>query len=241
MGLEDLSILEISEGLTSIIWVICGTIVGIVMILRTKQFNYILTGIAWILMCSPWWASSIQFIIYITMNQTLDEKTYLLLTNVGITWGLLCWIYVFCVFAYPEWKNKLVLIYFIIVLVYQVLFLYLLFTNTKLIGTLTGLFNVNFGIIPLCFMIFGLLSILVTGIIFSRKSMKMDDPNIKWRGRFLLIAFILYTIGAMGDAAIPVESPLLTVITRLILIISGIAFYFGFFLPKKIGDWLIKS
>jgi hypothetical protein len=72
---------------------------------------------------------------------------------------------------------------------------------------------------------------LISGILIARQSIRSEKPEIKLKGKFLLIAFILFVIGAFADAVL-----LLTVITlpiiRIILISSSVLFYFGFILPK---------
>ena len=73
---------------------------------------------------------------------------------------------------------------------------------------------------------------------FSVKSIKVDDPEIKWKGKFLLIAWFSFTIGAILDAALPLTEITL-IIVRLILISSSIEFYLGFFLPDQLAKRLI--
>jgi hypothetical protein len=94
--------------------------------------------------------------------------------------------------------------------------------------------------LTLGFAIFGIFIALVTGMILGLKTIKSEDPFIKWKGRFLLIAFILFTVGAALDA-ISWSNLIVIFLIRFILILSAISYYFGFFLPKKAADWLIKA
>ena len=89
------------------------------------------------------------------------------------------------------------------------------------------------------FQIFAVFTTLVTGILFSKESMKVKDPLIKLKGKFLLVAFISFTIGALLDALLAF-TPLNLVIVRLILISSAIEYYFGFFVPKRLANWIIQ-
>ena len=75
---------------------------------------------------------------------------------------------------------------------------------------------------------------LITGLIFARESLKSDDSEIKLKGKILLIAFILFAIGAILD----VISNLVVsnIVARLIIVISSWLFYVGFVLP----DWTKK-
>ena len=80
---------------------------------------------------------------------------------------------------------------------------------------------------------------LIPGILIARESLKSEDREIKLKGRFLLIAFISWTIGALMDAALDPNIITLT-IARLILISSAIEFYCGFLLPERIKKIFLK-
>ena len=80
---------------------------------------------------------------------------------------------------------------------------------------------------------------LIPGILIARESLKSDDKEIKLKGRFLLAAFISWTIGAIMDAALQPNIITLT-IARLILISSALEFYTGFLLPEKVKKIFLK-
>jgi len=141
---------------------------------------------------------------------------------------------------YPDWEKKIVIISLVLIIPYEIVLMIFLLIDPNLIGTKVGIFN---SVPHLYVMIFDLLALLITittGILFSRMSMKVDEPEIKWRGRFLFIAFISFTIGAGLDALLPLtEIPLILV--RLLLMASAIEYYFGYFLPEKLANFLIKN
>jgi hypothetical protein len=76
-----------------------------------------------------------------------------------------------------------------------------------------------------------------TGIHFSLISMKIkDSPLVQWKGRFLLVSFILFAVGAIGDALIELTAISLIII-KIILIFSSLFYYIGFIMPK----WMRKA
>ena len=81
--------------------------------------------------------------------------------------------------------------------------------------------------------LFIILSTLVLGILIALNSIKAEEPEIKLRGKFLLIAFISWTVGAIFDASVPLTFVTLPIV-RILLISSAIEFYIGFVLP----DWI---
>ena len=110
----------------------------------------------------------------------------------------------------------------------------------EIIGSLKGTFYMQPNLFALAFQVFAIIISLISGIIFSIRTMKSDDPQVKLKGKFLLIAFVSFTVGALADAIIPM-TPVTLVIVRLILISSAIEYYFGFLIPKKLSDWLINE
>jgi uncharacterized membrane protein HdeD (DUF308 family) len=91
----------------------------------------------------------------------------------------------------------------------------------------------------LAFQVFAILLALITGIIFSRHSLQSNEQKIRLKGKFLRIAFISFTVGAIVDSLFATESITL-IIARLILASSAIEYYLGFFLPEKLAQRLIK-
>jgi hypothetical protein len=89
-------------------------------------------------------------------------------------------------------------------------------------------------------MVFGILTFIITGILFTRNSLKSEDPKLRLKGKFLITAFICFTIGAIFDAGVNMDVLTLVVI-RAILITSSILYYMGFLLPDKVAQWLIKE
>lgn len=80
-------------------------------------------------------------------------------------------------------------------------------------------------------MISAIITALVTGLLFSIKSIKVDNPEIKLKGKILLVAFISFSFAAILDATVS-DVTFLLILIRLVLISSAIEYNLGFFLPK---------
>lgn len=78
--------------------------------------------------------------------------------------------------------------------------------------------------------------ILITGLLFSRESLRSNNPENKLKGKFIAAAFISFIVGGVFDAFLPLDI-ITMLIYRIILISSSIEFYFGLFLP----NWMKKS
>jgi hypothetical protein len=105
---------------------------------------------------------------------------------------------------------------------------------TPLLGIIkdpTNPMNIDFKGFILIFLGLSILTACITGFHFAIKSMKEEDPEIMWKGRFLLIAFLLFGVSAIFDAIIEM-GPVVLVLMRILLIIANIFFYLGFILPR---------
>ncbi len=136
--------------------------------------------------------------------------------------------------------KKNVIISLIICIPYEIILIVFLIINPSIVGTKQGKFNSDSALLPTVFIIFGLLVTLITMLMFIKECMRSENLKIKWQGRFLLIAVILLIIGSFMDAMITI-SPLILIITKIILMIRLIFSYLGWLLPKKVANWLVKE
>jgi hypothetical protein len=75
----------------------------------------------------------------------------------------------------------------------------------------------------------------ILGILFARDSLKADDPEVKLKGKLILLAYLSFFIGGLFDAGIEL-GPIVLVLVRILLMSSAFEFYLGFILP----DWFKK-
>ncbi|MBD3255535.1 MAG: hypothetical protein GF383_10600 [Candidatus Lokiarchaeota archaeon] len=243
MILQNLTQLEFIYGSFTLIFVLIAILIGIKLI--SKYFTYklkefITVGLTWVFLSSAWWGGSISFVLFILFNTSLPEMIYLFLNNGLIPIAFICWIFSFAHFIYPRLKKQIVGISAIICLIYEIFLIIFLFTNPDIIGTFEGKFNLQAGLYSMIFQLFSIFVFLITGILFAKNSMKSVDLVVKWKGKFLLIGFIFFTVGALIEATI-IMTPISLVIMRIILIVSGVFYYLGFYLPEKLSDFLIKE
>ena len=90
------------------------------------------------------------------------------------------------------------------------------------------------------FQLFGAAVIIITGVLFSIKTIRSEDPKVSWKGRFFLMAMIFITTGVLLDIGFT-KNPIILVIDRIILMLGSILFYLGFLLPDSIAKLFIKE
>ncbi|TXT61045.1 MAG: conserved membrane protein of unknown function [Promethearchaeota archaeon] len=240
INLEDLTINDILKGSLSLVFVIIAIIIGVRILTKyfsLKRKELITVGLTLIFLSSAWWGSAVSFVAYIFFGYSLNEFQFFLLGDAFIAIALISWIYSFTTLTYPEIKKPVLIIYFVIAIAYEIFLFSFLFIDPSVIGTIET-FNSDHSIIPLIFLLFCILTFLITGILFSRESMKSTDPKVRLKGKFILVGMVSFCFGAIFDAGIPLESIWL-ILVRILLISSAIEYYIGFLLPKKLSDFFL--
>ncbi|HEY0089017.1 MAG TPA: hypothetical protein VGB37_09240, partial [Candidatus Lokiarchaeia archaeon] len=174
------------------------------------------------------------------VNSKLDLLTYILIENAFMPIALICWIYAFAYLGYPRIYKKIVIIFTIIGILYEIFLISALIINPEIIGTLEGAFDSNYTIIPDIFRIFALFTVCITGILFGKILLKSDDKVIKWKGIFLMLGIITFVIAAILDVILTLN-PFELVLVRGLLILSSFEYYLGFFLSERLANLFIKK
>ncbi|MFX0188561.1 MAG: hypothetical protein ACFE8A_12595 [Candidatus Hodarchaeota archaeon] len=237
--LSELSPFDIIQGSFSLTFVVISIILGIIIIskyFKVKTRDYILLGIGMIGMSNPWLPDAISFLMIIFLNSNLWPEISFIIGYAFLPFVVLCWLMAFTNLYYEE-KQKITLIIFSIPFsILEIFFFYLLFTDSTLIGTFVGPFQIRWALFMNLFLLCLIAIVIITGILFTSQSIKSDNLEVKIKGKFLFVAFISFTIAAIIESLFHLD-PVTVVITRSILISSAIEFYIGFILPKWIRNF----
>lgn len=242
----ELSTMDIFRAISTLIFVVISILVGLRILLnyfRHKRKELITVGLTWIFVSSAWWPLAFGFLSILFFNYLFDPRIYLFLMNGFSAFALICWIYSISVLTYPHLKKQLVSIFGVICGVYEVLLITLLCIDPKFIATWESGFD-GFSYsrtwLPNMFYIFVVLTTLITAILFCLKSLKSENPTVRWKGRFLLLGFITFIVASAFEI-FSAGLRLLQAIIRIILILAAIEYYLGFFLPDWVKNVLIKD
>ena len=80
---------------------------------------------------------------------------------------------------------------------------------------------------------------LITGLLMGKECLRSENREIVLKGKFLIVAFISFLLGAMLDIILPLH-PVGIMANRLILISSAIEYYIGFTLPEFVKKLILK-
>ena len=234
----SLSLLDTVDGVCSLIFVAISLLVGFIILskyVKYKERIYLMVGATWILISCPWWSSSLSFLVALFNDVGITPEAYFLIGNILVPFATVLWLLAFTEFLYTEKRKLILLVFALYGLIFEILFFSFLFVDPNIIGELNPPVDVRYNSFIMIFLISFLLIVVVTGFLFANLSLKSKDPEVKLKGKLLIIAYIAFAIGALLDSAITLNEVTI-IITRVILIISAICWYGGFLLPQ----WMRK-
>ncbi|MFX1366554.1 MAG: hypothetical protein ACFFCE_10035 [Promethearchaeota archaeon] len=239
----SLNPLDIVNGVCSLVFVFISLLVGVTIFsryFRYKERIYLLVGATWILISCPWWSSSVSFIVALFNSVGIPPEAYFMIGNVLVPFAIILWLLAFTEFLYTEKRKLILLIFTLYGSIFEILFFAFLFVKPDLIGELNPPVDVRYDSFIMIFLISFLAIVVISGFLFANLSLKSKDPEVKLKGKLLIVAYITFSVGALLDLAIPLNE-ITIIITRLILIISAICWYGGFLLPKVMKKFLLRS
>ncbi|MFX1419845.1 MAG: hypothetical protein ACFE9N_13080 [Promethearchaeota archaeon] len=258
-----LELVDILQGSFSLVFVIISLIIGLTILSKYFEFKnrlYILVGISWIGVSIPWVPDSVSFLMNLIIQQSLPVEWYFIIGNVFLPIALIAWLIAFTDMMYRKAQKKILIITIILSLVFEISFFTLFFielqnpnpfTTDNLIGVINPIrpFTVDFGIFIIVYLLLIILAMLVTGVMFAQKSVKLEDREVRLKGKLLRAAFITFTVAAVLDSMLGMifedpTDPLLAifvVVVRILLIFSAIEFYGGFLLPRWMKEIFLKK
>lgn len=237
------SAILLTNGLTSLIVSVVSIVTGLKIAfkyLQHKERVLIFAGITWVLMYEGWWGPSISFITYLFTSETITIELFyaisISLTPIAIT----LWMIAFTELKHKRFQKYILWIFIIQTLIFETFSFYYLITDPGVIVERVGLIDAQYKSFVILFFIEVATILTITGILFARESLKINTPEIRLKGIFLLLGFVSFIVGSILDVFL--ELNIITLlIYRGILVFSSFSFYLGFFLPKWFKKILLKN
>lgn len=240
MNLESLTIIE---GILGIISISISIFLGIKMISKYfvfKKIEFITMGLTMIFVSNGWWGSALAFVLYALFNFEISDTLYIFISYGLSPIAFMFWTYTFCHLVYRKLKWQIVGVFLAISVLYEIFFFTFLFSNPSILAERVARSDSEANLYVFSYLIFILLTTLITYTIFFRQCLKSENSKIRLKGLFIYIGIIIFIIGTFIDAFISLT--ILTLfITRMILIFSGILTYIGWVMPNRVAKWIIKD
>ena len=131
--------------------------------------------------------------------------------------------------------KTFIIIYQVIVFFFEAIMFYYYITDISVIAVFVNPVDIALGLITIVYLLLILGLVLLSGIVFAIELLRSKSPETKLKGKFLLIAFVLFVIGAFLETFISFPP------IRLLLALSAIMFYIGFIMPEIIKKRFLKD
>lgn len=242
-----LSDVAFASGLSSLMIVIIGWILGIYLLIRYKSNpdkNTLALAIVLISIGSVWLAVSVNFLLALSGLNFLDDLTYVLLIGwipgvTGVTLG-----YMFVSIVKEEYLKPTMVI-FSILLVIDIIMMYILvpfgiwevsqvisFKNTP-----DGIPDASVEGIYKIFSYVSIIVMIITSLFFILTAKRTDIRRVKRRAGLLGIGLLISTISLIFDSVAPTEDLFILLTVRIVVVFGLIIMSMGITLPKMFfGD-----
>jgi len=226
------------SAILALVFVSISTLVGILLIakyFKSKDKTLIYVGLAWIIIVEAWMPSAVNLLYMLATRVSLSYQIRALIGNLFLPFGLILWTLVFTELVFVKFRKHLLIIFAIFSVVFEIILFYAIFVDISFIIVIPSHdLNMNYEPLWMIFQIILSIITLVSGLAFSWKSIKHDNPEIKLRGKILFIAFTSFLIGALlGIVDLPIPG-------NIVMITSSVEFYIGYILPDWIKNRFIK-
>ena len=207
---------------------------------KFKDKSLLFAGIGWTLIGTIYIGVFLNFIYYLFTDRLLPDLVVWIPSSILLPLSVM-----FIYFLLAELKinikryKLIVRLYAVIISIIIEIYLFYAYiidisligkTHSPVVGTVEGLFGL--------YVVYGLISIVITVLIMGIEGMKSDIADVKLKGKFLIVAAILFLITSIISINIfNIENYLaLYIYIAISQVTASFMFYNGFLLP----DWLKK-
>lgn len=240
---QEVSELAQISGLTGLIANFISAFFGLIVLykaIKSKDKLVFYFYLCIVFTASPWFPSGYGYLFWLITGITLEYQVYVLIGMMFVPIAILSWLYIYLTTIRPDKKKLVLTIYSIISIIFEIyLFYFLFFAPDAPVELLLGIFDdptnpidIDYKGFILIYLGLSVITSTITGIHFSIMSMKIkEDPSMVWKGRLLIIGFLLFGFSSIFDAMIEMV-PIVLIFVRTLLAIGNVFFYMGFILPK---------
>lgn len=243
LGIEDLTQLELIDGIMGLIYPAMGILVGAIIAskyVKYKRNELLFVGISLAIVTIPYLALGLTFLGIVFFDTPLPDNIYFFMFIGVSAFGTITWMWAMSILLAPNHIKKIIGTFSAIALTYEVFLLYMLITNPSAIIVRISAMDVDVSPLVSLFTLFQLVLVLITMFMFVRDCLKSENARIIWKGRFLLISTILLVLTTIIILTSPTNIGII-LFSRSLYIFRLIFSYLGWLLPERVANWLIKE
>ena len=175
---------DILNAILQTIFIITTITIGLIIASKYsihKDRVFLMVGFAWIGLVEPWMASVSNFFYVLITGRMFDVRIYLLIGMTFIPLSLTFWFVAITDLMYKQNQKLILSIIITYGILFEIYFLYYIFNDPSVLAVLHGVIDIEYKL-PLQLYVFSVLVLsIITGLLFSRTSIKSENPEVQLR------------------------------------------------------------
>ncbi len=239
-----LTLVELLQGIFSLIFVVVIIVLMLHFIVRYakyKEKNILYVSISLFFLSIIWMSDAINLVMILTIESYLSIELYYIFVLGFLPISIGGWFLVITNLMAKTYKKRIMSIIVIIYVIFETFFFIFLISDMEFIGQYNeSYFDVQSSLFSQIYLFTSLFLFIITGLLMARQCLIAEQPEVRLKGKFLLLSMIFFAIGAGVEILTPLIA-LTVVLSRMITITSAILLYIAFTLPALVKKIFLKQ
>lgn len=231
-------------GIITLIYIAVTLFVGLKIIakyIEIKEKIFLYAGISYFGSAIPWMGVALNFISVLFFNTIPPMEIHFLVHGAIIPFTQWLWIVVNLKLSNVKLKlqKKINVICLIIAIVFDIVYISIIFTDTTILGTLINEIQVDYAPFSEIYLLIMAIIMISIGFSLGFRSLRADKKRVRLKGKLIIYSFILASFAFVLEIFVPVIA--IIILARIIVMFTAILFYGGFVLPKWMENLFLKE
>ena len=231
-------------GIFTLIYIIVTWLIALKMIAKyfeIKEKIFLYAGTAYSGAAIPWTGVALNFISIVFFDTIPSMELHFFVHGVIPPFTLWLWIVTNLKLSNVKPKKQKIIIgiSFVITIIFQIIYISIIFTDTTILGTLINEIQVDYAPFSELYLLIMAIIMISLGIRLGLRSMKSDIKRVRLKGKLIVYSFILATFTFALEIFVPIIT--IIILARFLVAFTSILFYGGFVLPKWMEKLLLKE
>jgi len=231
-------------GIFTLIYIIVTLLVALKMIAKyfeVKEKIFLYAGIAYLGAAIPWMGVALNFISIVFFDTIPSMELHFFVHGAILPFTLWLWIVTNLKLSNVKPKKQKIIIgiSFVIAIIFQIIYISIIFTDTKILGTLINEIQVDYAPFSELYLLIMAIIMISLGFKIGLRSMKSDIKRVRLKGKLIVYSFILATFTFVLEIFVPIIA--IIILARILVVFTAILFYGGFVLPKWMENLFLKE
>ena len=231
-------------GIFTLIYIIVSLFVGLKIMAKyfeIKDKILLYCGLSYLGIAIPWMGVALNFISIVFFNTIPSMELHFFVHGAIPPLTLWLWIVFNLKLSYIRQKiqKMIISISFIIAIIFQIIYIYIIITDTMILGTLINEIQVDYSPFSELYLLIMAIIMISLGFSLGFRSLKSDNKRIRLKGKLIISSFLLACFAYALEIFVPVIA--IIILARILVMFTAILFYGGYILPKWMEKLFLKE